>query len=345
MNNLNDESTSSMPMVGLSPNQMQQQEMLLADKHQSTIQSIKQLQDMEKYMFQNLNRELSGENTSAEEQQEIINRINELSSMRIELFNKLKNNYSSVSDELRNDRNSLADQITMAGVVEHELNQLKKNIDSLKQDKNNKLRLVEIGEYQYKRYEAHSNIMRVFAIVAFVILVSSVLLQRGIIPSFVTTIVIIGAIAYTIIYLIMILPDLLSRNKFDYDKYDFYFDKAQHDPNYETVLKHDKIFFDKLKGEAETGYKELRGSFQDTVSGLKKVSSSLGSSLSSAMGSASTSISSSVHDEISALTKGSVGKPNDRVSVSSSMPSSSSVPQASSSKTSAVENFQVIGDW
>jgi hypothetical protein len=326
--------------VGMSPNQLKQQEMVLSEKHQSTIQGIKQLQDMEKYMFQNLNSELTSENPSVEEQKEIINRINELSLMRIDLFNRLKESYSVVSDELNQDRNALADQITMVNVVEHELNQLKKNIDSIKQDKNNKLRLVEIGEYQFKRYEAHSNIMQVIALAATVVFIASFLLQRGMIPSYITTIVIIGTIAFTIIYLVMKLPDIIARNKFDYDKYDFLFDKKQHNPNYQTVLQHDKLFFEKLKGEAEDGYKGVRQKFNDTVSGLQKVSSSIASSASSAVSSATTTS----MDEISSLTKGSLGKPDDKVSISTQLPSSTSIPQPTSSQHSGIENFQVIGN-
>jgi hypothetical protein len=319
-------------------NQQMQQEMLLADKHQSTIQSIKQLQDMEKYMFQNLNREMVGATPDVAAQEEIMNRINELSTMRIELFQKLKDNYGMVSDELNQDRNSLADQITMTNIVEHELNQLKKNIDSLQQDKNKKLRLVEIGEYQYKRYDAHSKIMRVIALASIVILVASVLLQKRMIPSFIATISIISAVAYTLIYLAMTLPDILARNKFDYDKFNFFFDSKQYSPNYETVLQHDKRFFHKLKGEVEDGYRDAKKSFQDTVSGLQKVSSSVISATS---------------DELSGLTKGSLGKPNDTVSANAASstgagangvsPVSGTAPQPSQSQTSTVENFQVIG--
>ena len=51
---------------------------LLESKHVSTIDQIKKLQDLEKYMFQNIE-----ETTDVAKNTEVVSRINELSSMRI----------------------------------------------------------------------------------------------------------------------------------------------------------------------------------------------------------------------------------------------------------------------
>ena len=50
----------------------------LEAKHNETIQNIERLQELEKYMFQNLQRMSPGGGQSAMEQEAIVNKINEL---------------------------------------------------------------------------------------------------------------------------------------------------------------------------------------------------------------------------------------------------------------------------
>ena len=103
---------------------------LLTEKHQNILKSIQDLQEIEKYMFQNLERINSqGGDTTAETQ--AINKINDLSETRIGLFNQLKNIYSSTQTELNDDKNVLANQIAMTKMVEGELNNLKRHLTIL----------------------------------------------------------------------------------------------------------------------------------------------------------------------------------------------------------------------
>ena len=66
---------------------------LLDQKHQNTIKNIKDLQELEKYMFNNL-QALNKSDPNATEETEVIKaRINELKNMRMTLFGQLKNMY------------------------------------------------------------------------------------------------------------------------------------------------------------------------------------------------------------------------------------------------------------
>lgn len=283
--------------------------MLLREKHNETLKNIRELQEIEKYMFQNLEK-VSGIDNRSEEESQIVNKINELSEMRMGLFSQLKNMYSSNQEELNSSRSQLADQITVVGVVEDELNRLKTNIDLLNTEKNNKTRMVQIGNYESDRYQAHISIMQIVVISSLIILASSLLLQNGIIPGSVSSGIIMITVAGSIIMIMTKIFDMISRNNMDYNKYDFTTDPEQLKPGYETVYEHDKIFFDKLGGEIRSEYNKTKKEISDTMDGLSKTISSAESDLSKA-------ISSSGSDS-SSLTNNTMNKPNATVNVGGS---------------------------
>jgi hypothetical protein len=269
----------------------QEHAMMLREKHTETVKNIRELQELEKYMFQNLER-LTGQDDQSQAEKQIVEKINELSNMRIGLFNELKNMYTSSQDDLESERNQLADQIAIVGVVESELNRLKSNIDSIKQEKDNKVRMVQIGNYEAARYNSHISVMQIIVFSSLIVLASSLLLQNGVIPPMVSSGIIILTVAGGIIMILNKVFDMMSRNNMDYSKYDFAFDPAQAKPGYETVYDHDKIFFSKLGGELRSDYNDSKNKISSTVGGLSKTSTSMDSSM------------------VGALTNNTMNKPN-----------------------------------
>tara|TARA_Y100000780_G_scaffold230205_1_gene251754 strand:- start:6761 stop:7735 length:975 start_codon:yes stop_codon:yes gene_type:complete len=267
-------------------------EMLLNEKHQDLVKNIKELQEIEKYMFQNLER-LQGNNESGE-QDEIVNKINELSDMRIGLFNQLKGMYQENQGDLDASRRQLASEMSLVGVVESELNRLKENISSLESEKNNRIRMVEIGNYESDRYRAHISVMKTIVTSALLIFLSSVLLQNGFISPNISVSIILLVALYTIIKLAYTIYDMYRRNSFDYNKYDFPMDKEQLQPGYETVFEHDKKFFRKLTSD-------ITGKIDKTEEEIKKMNEGLHKTAHN------------LTSDTSGLTANSMNKPNDVV--------------------------------
>lgn len=253
----------------------QQQPMLLEEKHMDTINNIKKLQALEKYMFQNLQKINSQDGQDAQQQQQIISKINELSNMRSGLFNQLKDVYGSVQSDLTDERKELSNQVTVIGVVENELNKAKQNLTSLDNDKNNKLRLVEISNYESARYQAHIGVMRIIAISSVVLLAISILLQRGLIPSSISTGLIFTTLAVAIFLVLNNVRDIMRRSNTDFDKYNFRYDKSSMTSETANgdIIGHDKNLFDQLGGESNdkcgsNNFVSLTGKLNDTLSGL-----------------------------------------------------------------------------
>lgn len=263
----------------------QQHSALLSEKYQNTINNIRQLQEIEKYMYQNLEQAQANESQDTQMQQQIVERINQLSETRVGLFNQLKEVYSMNQDELNDDRNELAQQLGVVGVVENELNRTKRNVDALQSDKTNKMRLVEIGNYEVERYNAHIGVMKIIAYSSLFVLAISYLNKKGFIPvfipSFVVTFTILAIVIVALIMVVMKVADLMRRSNMNYRQYDFAYDPAQAAAQTtDGVLHHDKIFFEKLGGEIKDGYKQAKQQFSKTVSGLSKNGTSVSNEIS-----------------------------------------------------------------
>ena len=63
----------------------------------------------------------------------------------------------------------------MVGVIQDEMRKANNNLTELEMDKNNKLRMVELNTYARERYRSFMEMMRIFAIATFIVLVLVVL--------------------------------------------------------------------------------------------------------------------------------------------------------------------------
>lgn len=138
-----------------------QRQNLLGNKHENTIKNIQDLQELEKYMFQNLQSLNKSSAGSVQEADIIKKRIEELSAMRVALFEQLKTMYTDQQTQTANSRSNLADQLTMTKVIDNELVNAQTQLDSLEKEYKNKKRLVELSEYEYDRYSSHKNILKI----------------------------------------------------------------------------------------------------------------------------------------------------------------------------------------
>jgi hypothetical protein len=120
-------------MSGL-PNIQQNNEQILND--------IQSLQQMEQQLFNNLETD---PNLSFEQQQKIVEKINQISTMRINLYQTLSGVNNYFENALNTSVGSLKQQVVAIGIVESELNKAKEYLRLLEEEKNNKIRLVEIN--------------------------------------------------------------------------------------------------------------------------------------------------------------------------------------------------------
>jgi len=94
-------------------------------------------------------------------QQKIVEKMNQLSNMRINLYQTLSGVNNYYQNALTSTAGTLKDQTAAIYIVESELNKSKERLALLDTEKNNKIRLVEINNYYGDKYAEHSQLMKI----------------------------------------------------------------------------------------------------------------------------------------------------------------------------------------
>ena len=195
----------------------------LQGRNTQIIENIKSLQTTEIKLYDRL----ESTTLSYEQKQEIIDKINQISQMRINLYANLKDMYSYYQQDVSGSRNAMNDQLVSLDLIENELNGSKIRLNLLEAQKNNKIRLVEINTYYGKKYNAHKEIMQIIVIVCIPVLILTILASKGIIPSRLNTLLT-GIIIIIGLYIIGAkIIDLSNRDNMNFDEYDWYFNKDE----------------------------------------------------------------------------------------------------------------------
>lgn len=259
----------------------EQQKQLLLQKYNDTLKNIQDLQAMEKYMFENLEKLNSGESDDIQRQKEIVDKINELSNMRMSLFNELKNSYVITSKELNESKNLVSDKKVMVDMVEHELNETKRRIMDKRNIHNTQLRKIQIGSYQNDRTRAINYILQIISLTLVIVFLLTLSSSYGILPPTIYSTLVVLVVSISIIYLIYLGYDIHIRDDFNFNQYKFSASEgdAQIQPGYETVLQHDELFFRDIGSGLMGDFNQAKQDIQNKMSGLSKLGNKVGSSL------------------------------------------------------------------
>ncbi len=227
------------------------------ERHKQTLTSINELQNMEKQMHDQLNSGIANNTSTKDEQTNLVNRINEISSMRIDLFKNLGDVYENVQNNAAMSRNNLVQQLTTTKIVENELNNSKSYLDQLNENKYNKLRMVEINAYMGDKYKAYAELLKLIVYVCIPIMAVMLISKFNIIPeryvsknnvSDVFTVLILVILIVGGYYVITKLLDISSRSNMNFNEYDWGFDPAAL-ANHPTVIKYDEQQLNYAKGD------------------------------------------------------------------------------------------------
>jgi len=203
----------------------------LQERNDQLISNIKTLQSTE----MNLYNSLENQNLSADQRKQVIDKINQISQMRIDMYSNLKDSYSNYQQNVSFSRNIVNDQMLSVDVIENELNDSKRRLNLLEEQKNNKIRLVEINTYYGKQYNAHKEIMQIIVIMCIPILILTILANKGLIPSKLNIIITGLIIVFGLTIIGYKIIDISNRDKINYDEYNWYFNKEEAPTINETI--------------------------------------------------------------------------------------------------------------
>lgn len=184
------------------------------------LNDIQSLQQFEKELFNTLE---TSTQLTPQQQQQLVEKINQISNMRINLYQTLSGINQFYENSLSSSVSTLKEQTLAIGIVESELNRAKKRLELLESEKNNKIRLVEINEYYGDKYAEHSQLMKIIIFTLVPIIIVSVLYNKSMLPEMVykflmIVISIIGGIYFWIRY-----ASIITRDNMNYQEYNWNF--------------------------------------------------------------------------------------------------------------------------
>ena len=177
--------------------------------------NIKSLQTIETELFAKLASE-----SDPVARTELVTQINRIASARGDLYNNMNDFSGQIETVAAERRKALVQNSVAVDVIKSQIENAQDTLSGLKEDKSNKLRLVEINNYYGKKYEYQTDIMKIIIITCVPVLVISIALKKGFIPSLIATGLIAIIIAVGIIAVARKIIDLNKRNNFNFDQYD-----------------------------------------------------------------------------------------------------------------------------
>ena len=199
-------------MSGL-PNVQQNNEQILSD--------IQSLQQMEQQLFNSLE---TNPNMTTEQQQKVVDKMNQLSNMRVNLYQTLSGVNNYFENALNTSVGSLKQQVAAIGIVESELNKAKRRLEILEEEKNNKIRLVEINSYYGDKYAEHSQLMKIIIFTLIPVIILGFLNNKGILPNMIYNILLVIVAFIGAYFFWSRFASIITRDNMNYQEYEWYFD-------------------------------------------------------------------------------------------------------------------------
>lgn len=195
----------------------------LQERNQQVLNNISQLQIQEKDLY----KSLDDVSLSSEEKRNIMDRINQISQIRTNLYAGLKDMVSYYRQNVAASSSTLGQSIAAVDILENELNNAKRRMSLIDEQNNNKLRLVEINTYYGKRYNAHSRLMKTIVIICIPIIILAVLANKGILPPKIYMVLSVIILVIGGVLIGWQLIDISNRDDMNWDEYEWYFDQSK----------------------------------------------------------------------------------------------------------------------
>jgi hypothetical protein len=191
--------------------------------NEQILNDIQTLQTMEQQLFSNLE---NNPNLSTQQQQQIVEKMNQLSNMRINLYQTLSGVNSYYQNALSSSQGTLKEQTTAIYIVENELNTAKRRLEALDMEKTNKIRLVEINNYYGDKYVEHGNLMKIIIFTLVPVIILAIINKSGILPDtiYYALVMIVAAIGGYFFWIRF--GSIITRDNMNYQTYDWYFDPS-----------------------------------------------------------------------------------------------------------------------
>ena len=191
--------------------------------NEEILNNIQSLQQIEQQFFTSLE---TNPNLSRQQQEEILDKINRITAMRLNLYNTLNGMNNFFQSALQNSVGTLQQQVSAIAIVENELNQSKRRLEVLEVEKNNKIRLVQINNYFSDKYAEHSKLMKIVIFTLIPVIIVTFLHNKNLLPDTIYYILLVIISIIGVFYFLNNFISVITRDNMVYDEYDWKFDAS-----------------------------------------------------------------------------------------------------------------------
>ncbi len=184
------------------------------------MKDIQSLQTIEQQLINSLDTSPA---PSAEEKEHLIEKINQVATLRQNLYETLGGIQQLYTTGMQENGKLIKDQIIAINVIEKSLNRAKRELAAMEQEKNTKIRMVEITDYYGDKYAEHTALMKIviatlLPIIAITFLYNNDLLFTWLYRALLVIIAAVGGYYFWIRYF-----SIITRDSMNYDEYDWAF--------------------------------------------------------------------------------------------------------------------------
>jgi hypothetical protein len=195
----------------------------LSETEEQTIENIKNLQNIELDLYNSLEINLNNNVLTEQEKENIIKKINDISIIRINLFNSLISTYSFYENNVLTSQTVLNNQITALKLADDQLKYLKIRMNEILGENKKNRRLIQINTYYGKQYDAYAQVMKYILLFCIPILILSILVNKKIITENIYNSSVIFILVISFIIIIFKLWDISLRDNMNFDEYNWRF--------------------------------------------------------------------------------------------------------------------------
>lgn len=190
-------------------------------KNTQTLTDIQDLQTIETELFTTLETGMNNNSLSTAQKQSILDKITKISNMRTQLYTNMSGTQSFFQKNATFASTTLGEQLEAIKIVESELTDSRNQYKLIQNDKNTKLRQVEINTYYGDKYSDHSNILKTVIFICILIIIVSLLANYGIISQYFYSYLFIIIMSVGIIYIGWLILEAMSHDNMIYQEYDW----------------------------------------------------------------------------------------------------------------------------
>ncbi len=202
----------------MSTDQNEEQYDKIAELHNSASKILSETLDIERDVFETLG-DLNYSESSKDSITKIKNKVNDLKEVRISLMKRLTNLHNNAIDNTVFAKDTLINNKSMYDLIESQLEQTNDQLLKVKEDINNKKRLVQIGDYEYSRYEEYKKILKMTVYCMIIVAISILLMGIPAFPDIIGYIIIIITLAVLLWNLGTRVILNTRRSNMDYNKF------------------------------------------------------------------------------------------------------------------------------